>query len=120
MITYSNPRLHAVIDNWPIGTRRTTATFSVETHPTRGERGTRFTIDPKTGRQSATKVLTYSGQVRIVDGDDGKTYFLELSVWGHVSVMKSNMQFQEETIHPQDGERFLEIKALFTKSLLPA
>ena len=30
MPNYSNPRLEAVIDNWPIGAKRTTATFRIE------------------------------------------------------------------------------------------
>lgn len=55
VLTYSNPRMEAVILDWPHGRDRTTCTFRIEQHPTRGERGTRFTIDPKTGRPSATK-----------------------------------------------------------------
>ena len=35
--TYSNPRLAARIEGWPIGTKRTLAVFIVETHPTRGQ-----------------------------------------------------------------------------------
>ncbi len=102
MTTYSNPRMEAVIDNWPSGKHRTTATFRVEVHPTRGERGTRTTIDPRNGRPSAPKLLTYARKARIVDGDDGKTYIIELSGYGFVSVVQSNMQFQAETIHAGD------------------
>jgi hypothetical protein len=113
MITYSNPRLEAVIDGWPIGSKRTTATFRVETHPTRGQRGTRFTIDPRTGKPSATKVLTYAQRVRIVDGDDGRTYLLEDNTsYGFITVMRSNMQHQEEVIHARDS-RFAGLLALF-------
>lgn len=115
-ITYSNPRLEAVIQDWPIGNKRTTATFRVETHPTRGQRGTRFTIDPKTGRPSATKVLTYAAMVRIVDGDDGRTYLIERSIYGGVSVMQSNMQFQHEHISGEDP-RCADLLALFNPEM---
>lgn len=114
-ITYSNPRMHAVIENWPSGSMRTTATFAIETHPTRGQRATRFTLRPKTGKPSATKVLTYASKVRIVDGDDGKTYILELSDnYGFITVMQGGMQFEHETIWPRhDGERFAAVMKLF-------
>lgn len=112
MPAYSNPRLEAVIPNWPIGAKRATATFRVETVPGRGQRGTRFTIDPKTGKPSATKKLTYASVVRIVDGDDGKTYIVEWSAgYGHISVMQGNMQFQAEVIYGDDP-RFVETLTL--------
>jgi hypothetical protein len=111
MTTYSNPRLEAVIDNWPSGARRTTATLRVETVPGRGQRGTRTTIDPRTGRASAPKLLTYSRAVRIVDGDDGRTYFVE-DDGTHITVMQSNMQFQAEVVWPRD-DRYPALLALF-------
>lgn len=101
MISYSNPRLEAIISDWPIGSQRTIATFRIE--GTKGrERGTRFTIHPKTGKPCATKKLTYAVQARIVDGDDGKTYIAERSCYGHVTVMQGNMQYQAETVHADD------------------
>ncbi len=108
---YSNPRMEAVIENWPIGGKRTTATFRIET-TSRGQRGTRFTLDPKTGKPSATKVLTYATKVRIVDGDDGRTYILELTMYGFISVMQSSMLYQAETIYQHDS-RYAETLALF-------
>lgn len=110
-ITYSNPRMEAVIGNWPIGSMRTTATFRIE-RTSRGERGTRFTIDPKTGKPSATKTLTYTRQARIVDGNDGRTYIAELSMYGFVSIMRGDMKFQHETVH-QDDPRYTDVIALF-------
>lgn len=113
MTTYSNPRLEAVINDWPSGRHRTTATFRVEIVPGKGERGTRFTLHPTTGQPNAAKKLAYAGKVRIVDGDDGKTYIIEWSaMYGFVSVMQSNMQFQEETIHP-DNPQFDAVRKLF-------
>jgi hypothetical protein len=116
MITYSNPRLEAVIENWPIGGKRTTATFRIEAKPGKGERATRFTLDPKTGKPSATKVLTYATKARIVDGSDGRTYIIEQSMYDFISVMRSDMKFTEETIWPRDP-RFADITALFKETV---
>lgn len=101
-LTYSNPRQSATFTDWPYGQLRTTCTFSIETHPTRGQRAVRQTINPKTGTPAAPKALTYARRVVIVDGSDGRTYIAELSLYGHVSVMQSNMQFQAESIHGGD------------------
>ena len=49
MPTYSNPRLEAVIENWPSGGKRVVAHFKIEVKGSK-ERGTRFTVDPKTGK----------------------------------------------------------------------
>jgi len=116
MTAYSNPRMEAVIENWPSGRHRTTATFRIETHPTRGQRGTRFTIDPRTGQPSAIKTLTYARQARIVDGDDGRTYIAELTMHGHINVTQSNMQFQAEDAIFPDNPRYATMRALFMGS----
>ena len=118
-MNYSNPRMEAVIENWPIGRDRTTARFRIESVPGRGQRGTRFTIDPKTGKPSATKTLTYARQARIVDGDDGRTYIIELSMYGHISVMQGGMKFEAETIHSGDP-RHADMLALFDAERLAA
>lgn len=113
MIQYSNPRLAASFTDWPSGRHRTTAHFSIETHPKRGERAVRVTLHPVTGAPSAPKMLTYAKQVRIVDGDDGRTYLLELSMWTHfVTVMRGDMKFQEEVIYDTD-ERYPALLAMF-------
>jgi hypothetical protein len=104
--------MEAIIENWPYGNQRTTATFRIETHPTRGQRGTRFTIDPRTGRPSALKTLTYARQARVVDGDDGRTYVAELTMYGFITVMRSDMKLESETIHERDP-RYAATRALF-------
>ena len=102
--TYTNPRLEAVIENWPSGQHRTTATFRIETHPKRGQRAVRTTINPKTGKPSAAKTTTYARQVRIVDGSDGRTYIAELTMYGFITIMQSNLQFEAEpAIWPKDA-----------------
>lgn len=110
-MTYTNPRRQAVIENWPYGAQRTTATFQIEAKPNKGERATRTTINPKTGRPGAAKVTTFAHRVRIVDGEDERTYLLEDN-WTHVTVIRSDMQHHQESIWPTD-ERFIALMGLF-------
>jgi hypothetical protein len=111
MKTYTNPRLSATIADWPYGSMRTTATFEIE-QTSRGERGTRITIDPKSGRPTARKVLTYATKARIVDGDDGRTYIAELTAFWYVSIMRGDMKISEEAIF-NDDPRYPDLLALF-------
>jgi hypothetical protein len=105
MTTYSNPRTHAVIENWPVGgSKRGTATFTVERNGSR-ERAVRTT-------NGAPKKLTYARMVRIVDGDDGRTYIAELTMYGFVTIMRGDMKFQHEVIH-MDDPRHAEVRTLF-------
>ena len=102
---YSNPRMTAVIENWPGGsTKRVTARFQIE-QTSRGERAVRIT-------DGAPKKLTFAKLARIVDGDDGRTYIAEYSIYGHVSIMRGDMKFQHEVIH-SDNPRFAEVLELF-------
>lgn len=105
MITYSNPRKRATIENWPNGSQRVTAHFVIEVHPNRGERAVRTTT-------GAPKKLTFAKQMCIVDGDDGRTYIAALSDYGHVTVWRGDMKYNEETVHERDP-RFAAIRALF-------
>lgn len=108
---YRNPRKDAVISDWPCGRLRTTATFSVEADAKRGERAVRVTVDPKTGRATEPKKLTYAMQSLIVDGDDGKTYILNLTQ-SFIGVMRGDMKFEEETIWPKDA-RYADLRCYF-------
>ncbi len=94
-MTYSNPRMQAAIENWPSGKHRVTARFEIEQDPKRGERAVRVT-------DGAPKKLTYAKMARIVDGDDGRTYIAEFTMYGHISIMRGDMKFSHETIHPSD------------------
>ena len=104
-MNYRNPRRKAVIENWPNGGHRVTATFEIESDPKRGERAVRTTT-------GAPKKLTYAVKVRIVDGDDGRTYIAELTAYRHISIMRGDMKYQAETIHP-DNPRYPAILELF-------
>jgi hypothetical protein len=101
---YSNPRMAATIENWPSGTKRVTARFQIE-QTSRGERAVRIT-------DGAPKKLTYAKLARIVDGDDGRTYILEYSIYGFINVMRGDMKFQHEIVHPTDA-RYAEMFELF-------
>lgn len=103
MTNYSNPRMRAVIDNWPHGSQRVQAVFSIEA-ASRGERAIRQT-------SGAPKKLTYALKARIVDGGGGRTYIAEEN-GSHVTIMRGDMRFQEETIFP-DNPRYAAAMALF-------
>jgi hypothetical protein len=107
-IKYSNPRMTAIIENWPNGTKRVTARFQIE-QTSRGERAVRIT-------DGAPKKLTFAKLARIVDGDDGRTYIAEFTIYGHVSIMRGDMKFQQETVHPGDA-RYAEVLELFASGI---
>lgn len=109
--SYSNPRLHAEIENWPSGSHRVKAVFNVEATQ-RGERATRYTEHPSTGVPSAVKKMTYAQKVRIVDGNDGRTYIAELTGFGHISIMKGDCKFQHEVVYENDPG-YAELRKLF-------
>jgi hypothetical protein len=113
-LTYSNPRKSATFTDWPYGQLRTTCTFEIEKDGKRGERATRVTINPKTNEPSAPKLLTFAARQLIVDGSDGRTYIATKSLYGHISIMQSNMQLQQESIFP-DNPRFAAVNALFSE-----
>ena len=104
---YSNPRMEAIISEWPMGRdKRATATFNIEQNK-QGERAVRTTV-------GAPKKLTYAVKSRIVDGEDGRTYIANLTLYGHISIMQGDMKFCKESIHPSD-ERYAEVRALFSE-----
>lgn len=103
-LTYSNPRMHATIADWPSGHKRVTARFEIE-QAKKGERAARTT-------DGAPKKLTFAKLARIVDGSDGRTYIAEYTIYGHISIMRGDMKFQQETVHPTDP-RYPAILELF-------
>jgi hypothetical protein len=105
MTRYSNPRMEAVVKDWPSGGKRVTATFRIETHPKRGQRGTRQT----TGK---VKTLTYCDQARLVDGDDGRIYIAEITFHYEFVHIRGGDLMTAETIFP-DNPRYPEVQALF-------
>lgn len=94
-LTYSNPRMDAAIPDWPSGSKRVTAMFHIEQDPKRGERAVRIT-------SGAAKKLTYAKLARIVDGSDGRTYIAEFTMYGHITILRGDMKFSHESIHPGD------------------
>lgn len=104
MIRYTNPRMQAVIENWPSGSKRVTAKFEIE-QSKRGERAVRITT-------GAPKKLTYAVRARIVDGSDGRTYIAEMTVYGFVNIMRADMKTQHESIFTDDP-RYCDVLALF-------
>ena len=105
-LKYSNPRMSAIIENWPSSfNKRVTAVFAIEQHPKRGERAIRSTT-------GATKKLTFSRFARIVDGSDGRTYIAEFTGSGFISIMQGGMKYQQEAIF-ESSPRYAEVLELF-------
>jgi hypothetical protein len=105
MTTYSNPRMSATIENWPNGSQRVTARFSIEVDAKRGERAVRVTT-------GAPKKLTFARKMRIVDGDDGRTYIATLASYGHITIFQGDMKFNKESVFEREP-RYAELRALF-------
>jgi hypothetical protein len=84
----SNPREKAVIEDWPIGRKRCTATFQVEDGGKKGQRVARTT----TGKPKRT---TYYQKVMIVDGDDGRTYIIARTEHNQAVVIPGTLKTTE-------------------------
>jgi hypothetical protein len=111
-ITYTAPAMERKIEGWPLGRfERATALFTIEQHPTRGERAVRVLVTAE-GKRFNPKKLTYAAKVRIVEGSDGRTYIAELTRSGFVSIMRGDMKYEAEAIH-EDNPHFGEVRALF-------
>lgn len=108
MPSYSNPRTSATIENWPSGSKRVTAYFTIEVDPKRGERTVRVTT-------GAPKKLTFARKMRIVDGDDGRTYIVALTGYGHITVKNGDMKYDTETVFPREP-RYADLLALFSEA----
>lgn len=79
---FSNPRLVAEFPDWPIGgNNRGMCKFFVENGGKKGVRVVRQTQD-KHGNWCKPKANVYGLAAAIVDGNDGKTYILQTSVYG--------------------------------------
>ena len=106
----SNPRMEAIIENWPIGRQRCKAWFAVESGP-RGERASRRTENKSRTGWNAPKYTTYAARVRIADGDDGRTYIVR-DVGSHVNVMRGDMEHDAGNVFPRDPQH-ADILSLF-------
>lgn len=103
---YSNPRMSATIENWPSGSKRVTAIFTIESDPKRGERAVRTTT-------GAPKKLTFARKMRIVDGADGRTYIAALTGYGHIALWQGDMKYTAESFFERDHHYPQLLAALF-------
>jgi len=115
MKIYTNPRKDVMVEDWPYGSKRTKCHFYVEESKGK-QRACRVTTNPKTGRDNKPKKLTYAIKVLFVDGDDGRTYVMQM-VGFSISIMQSNMQLQEEYIGDQD-DRYKALEQMFIDETL--
>jgi hypothetical protein len=90
LVKFSNPRLLAEIEDFPIGSgNRGKCIFRIQNGGKWGVRATRTTMN-KHGLWCKPKVDTYCEKAAIVDGDDGKTYVLSLTRYSaHISIRDS-------------------------------
>lgn len=109
---YSNPRLEATFDNWPLGgTRRGQCRFFVEKNA-RGARVGRIT----TGKP---KYTTYRSNedVCIVDGDDGRTYILQdVKIYNFISVTRSDFMTHDSIHKSSEPEKYEEVLNLIRQA----
>lgn len=91
MLNFSNPRLVAEFDDWPLGLRqRGYCKFHLEYNPKKGWRFVRQT----TGKP---KTATFGGKGAIVDGDDGRTYLIQFAgAFDFINVWRSDFK----CVHP--------------------
>lgn len=114
-ITFSSPRLSATIENWPIGSKRTTARFEVSPRSTRGVRIGRQTRNKTDTGWNKPKLTTYAHQACIVDGSDGKTYLLTRSKnFPMIHVQAGTMKHEHCTAH-HPSELFDTLAALLAE-----
>lgn len=104
-ISYSDPRLDLVINDWPFGRElKTRAHFWIEKNK-RGERCGRALIDPRTQRQCAKKYTTYQAAARIVTGSDGRTYIIGKGPYSTgIQIMQGDMKFIKEYVYADDAD----------------
>jgi hypothetical protein len=112
MVKFSNARLTAEYDDWPIGgSNRGQCKFAVEDGGRRGTRVSRTTTD-KHGRWCKPKYTTYASHHAIVDGDDGKTYILSLTDYGFVSIKRHDFMSAERSGSFNNDADFAELVEL--------
>ncbi len=121
MVVFSNPRLRAEIQDYPLGgSKRGLCVFEAKSNLKTGWRVGRTTT-------GATKWDTYARLVAIVDGDDGRTYILKATNYGFISIAGSDFRDPAKNVLGddrtsgfgscfQDGARFEELMALIQQA----
>lgn len=116
---YSNPRLTAEIDDFPIGGgHRGKCVFKVEDGGKKGFRVSRTTVN-RHGGWNNPKYSTYGGRAAIVDGEDGKTYIIRhVHHYDAIDIMRHDlMNALEGTVfHSSNPARYAELTALIEET----
>lgn len=92
MVTFSNPRLAADFDDWPLGgNKRGPCSFYLEHSEKRGWRFIRVTF-------GKPKTATFGGRGAIVDGSNGRTYLIQQSRHNStISIFRSDFMTPPES-----------------------
>jgi len=119
MLTYSNPRLVAEFNDWPIGgSQRGQCKFEVQAaDPRTAKTRVARTTTNKAGQWCKPKLTTYVALACIVDGSDGRTYILGwIPEYESIRVQRSDFMDQEHSYKdsqkPEEQARFAELMAL--------
>ncbi len=111
-LTFTNPRHAVEFDDWPSGSARVKCKFYTEHDAKRGFRVCRQTQD-KHGQWCKPKTRTFTTMLAIVDGSDGRTYILEMSRYGFVSIIRSDFFNAYDSVFDTDP-RHAELVGLVT------
>ncbi len=110
MLKLSNPRNSAIIEDWPTGRKRCTATFTVET-----KKGKYRVSRVTTGKPKKT---TYNHRMCIVDGDDGRTYLIAITMYDQAIVMLGTLTSTQHYFKETNPEMYQQVRDLLnTESL---
>lgn len=103
--TFSNPRLSASVEDYPLGSgRRGTANFEIETSK-KGQRVSRTTF-------GKPKTTTYCQKMVLVDGDDGRLYAIGLTEYNQIIVYPGTLQYPK--YHHSSDATYGELAKLFS------
>ena len=104
-LVFSNPKSQVEFDDWPCGGERVKCKFWVEKHATRGFRVCRQTTDRR-GQWCKPKATTYGGFAAIVEGNDGRTYVLQVSdkYASHICVYRHDFMQAAQPVFPDHAD----------------
>ena len=102
---FTNPTQRLEIADYPLGgSKRGRCVFEIERSPKHGYRCVRTTTEP-TGKVNKPKLLTYGGKAAIVTGEDGKTYILQHTAYGFISIHRWDfMGADPSAVFPKDED----------------
>jgi hypothetical protein len=112
MIKLSNSRQEATIQDWPMGRKRLTAVFTVQS-PDKGAGRGKQRVARQLGSYKP-KYTTYYLRTRIVDGDDGRTYIAAYTEYNQAVLIPGTLK-SVEYYYPKSPEFFEIVSKVFSE-----